>query len=189
VLWTRADHEANAKLRSERWVRTAEVFAAIQGPEAARAAALAWMNALDVVAPADTKLVLAKPPRSRPRALPLKGNDAKLVAAITAYVAQSTVADDEQAQMRLALAAVLRRYRRFDEAATVLNEFLEHHPTHARAEFAANLMLDSMMQGRQLDELVEIAAAITADQPFVDGKPQLQQNLLLVRTRLGRRSD
>jgi TolA-binding protein len=184
VLWTRADREADAKLRSERWTRAAERFATLQTVEAARAAALAWMNALDVVAPAETKIVLAKPPRSRPRALPLEGSDAKLVAAITAYATQAPTADDELANMRLVLAAVLRRYRHFEEAATVLDQFLEHHADHARAEFAANLMLDSLMQARLVDELVDVAAAISADRAFLDGKPQLQQNLVLLRTRL-----
>jgi tetratricopeptide (TPR) repeat protein len=184
ALWTLADREPDPKLRSERWTRAATAFATIQTAEVARATALAWMNAVDVVVPADTKVVLGKAPRSRPRVLPFKGNDAKLVAAIKTYAAQAPAADDELAQMRLALAAVLRGYRRFEEAATVLNEFLDQHADDARAEFAANLMLDSLMQGRMLDELVEVAAAMTADTEFVDGKPQLQQNLLVVRTRL-----
>jgi TolA-binding protein len=183
VLWTRADREPDPKLRSERWTRAADAFATIKTTEATRATALAWMNALDAVAPAATKLVLGKPPRSHPRALPIKRNDAKLVAAIKAYTAQSPDPDEELAQMRLVLAAVLRGYRHFEEAATVLDEFLQHHADDPRAEFAANLMLDSLMQAGMIDELVEVAAAITADEGFVDGKPQLQQNLLLVRTR------
>jgi tetratricopeptide (TPR) repeat protein len=186
LLWTRADREADAKLRTERWVRAANVFATLQGPDAARATALAWMNALDIALPADTNIVVGKAPRARPRAQPLKGHDAKLVAAVATYASQAPSADDELAQMRLAVALVLRRYRHFDEAATALDQFLEHHQDHASAEFAASLMLDSMMQARQLDELVDVAAAISADQDFLDGKPGLQNNLLLLRRLLPR---
>ena len=184
VLWTRADREANAKLRSERWVRAADVFATIETLDASRAAALAWMNALDVVAPSDAKVMLGKPPRSRPKPRALKGHEAKLVAAVTAYASQAKAPDEELAQMRLAIAVVLRSHRHFDEAATVLDQFLLHHQSHTHAELAANLMLDSMIQARQLDDVVEVGAAIAADRTFLDGKPQLQQNLLLLRSLL-----
>jgi TolA-binding protein len=183
VLWARADQERNAKLRRARWQRSAEAFATHDTPEAARAAALAWMNALDIVVPDATKIMLGKPPRSRPRALPLATLDAKLVAAVIAYTRHAPSADDELAQMRLAAASILRRYRHFDEAATMLDEFLEHHQAHPRAELAANLMLDSMIQARKLDEVLEVADAIAADRTFVDGKPELQRNLQLLRVR------
>ncbi|HEY5925684.1 MAG TPA: tetratricopeptide repeat protein [Kofleriaceae bacterium] len=180
VLWTRADRETNAKTRTERWQRTAELFATIHTPEAARAAALAWMNALDVVAPAD-KVVIGKPPRKKPRAQPLKGLDAKLVAAVTAYAELAPNPDEDFAQMLLASATILRRTRRFDEAATMLDEFLEHHQNHARAELVANLLLDSMVQTGKLDDALEVADAIAADRAFVDGKHDLQRNIQLLR--------
>jgi len=181
LLWTRADHDSNAKIRSERWQRTAEVFATIHTQEAARATALAWMNALDIVTPGDTKVAIGKPPRSRPRALPLKGLDAKLVAAVAAYTQQAPDADEDLAQMRLAAATILRRNRHFDEAATMLDEFLEHHQDHTRAELAANLMLDSMVQAGRLDEALQVADAIAADRAFVDGKQELQRTIQRLR--------
>ena len=183
VLWARADHETNAKVRRERWQRAAEMFSAIATPEAARASALAWMNALDVVLPADAKVKLARATRTAPRALPLPAVDAKLIAAITAYEKQGPADDDELAQMRLAAAMTWRRYRHFDEAATMLDAFLEHHQGSARAELAANLLLDSMIQRGKLDEALEVVDAIAADHSFVDGKPELLRNLQLLRSR------
>ncbi|HEX5062450.1 MAG TPA: tetratricopeptide repeat protein [Kofleriaceae bacterium] len=181
VLWSRADHESTAKVRAERWQRTADVFATIHTQEAARATALAWMNALDITTPADTKVVIGKPPRSRPRALPLKGLEAKLVAAVTAYTQQSPDADEDLAQMRLATATILRRNRHFDEAAAMLDEFLEHHPDHALAELAANLMLDSLVKAARLDDALQVADAIATDRAFVEGKQELQRNIQLLR--------
>jgi TolA-binding protein len=183
VLWTRADHESNAKLRGERWARTAETFATIHTQEAARATALAWMNAIDVALPADTKVVLAKTPRKTPRAQPLDKRETNLVAAVAAYAALGAVDDDELGQMQLAVAIVLRSRHRFDEAATALDQFLEQHPDHAQAELAANLLLDSMIQARKLDELGVVADAMAADHDFVDDKPDLLHNLTLVRAR------
>ncbi|HSD89253.1 MAG TPA: tetratricopeptide repeat protein [Kofleriaceae bacterium] len=183
VLWARADHETNAKVRRERWKRTAEMFTAVATPEAARAAALAWMNALDIAMPADAKVTLGKSSRTAPRALPIPAVEAKLIAAVTAYEKQGPADDDELAQMRLAAAMTWRRYRHFDEAATMLDVFLEHHQTSAHAELAANLLLDAMIQRGKLDEALEVVDAIAADHSFVDGKPELLHNIQLLRSR------
>jgi TolA-binding protein len=181
VLWTRADREAEPQRRGERWQRAAEVFATIQTQEAARAATLAWMNALDIAPPADINLVIGKPPRSRPRAKPVKGLDAKFLAALTTYAQQQPAADEDLAQMRLAAGTILRRYRRFDDAATMFDKFLEHHQTHASAELAASLLLDSIVQAGKLDEARQVAEAIAADDAFVDGKQELLRNIQLLR--------
>lgn len=65
----------------------------------------------------------------------------------------------------------------------MLDELLEHHQEHPRAELAANLMLDSMIQARKLDEVLVVIDAIAADHSFVDGKRELQRNLQLLRSR------
>jgi TolA-binding protein len=183
VLWSRADRETNAKLRAQRWERCADVFATIATPQSAKAAALARMNAVDVAVPATMKVVLAKAPRRKPRERPLGPADAKLVAAITAYAKQATAPDDELAEMRLVVALTLRRYRHFDEAATVLDQLLAAHPKHPRAELAANLMLDSLIQAHELDEALQVAAAMAADPSLLDGKRDLQHSITLLRSR------
>lgn len=183
VLWSHADRETNAKLRARRWERCADVFATIATPEATKAAALARMNAVDAVVPATTKVVLAKLPRKKPRERPLGSADAKLVAAVAAYAKQATNPDDALAQMRLVVAMTLRRYRHFDEAATVLDELLAADPKHPRAELAANLLLDSLIQARELDEALEVAAAMASDSSLIEGKRDLQRNIMLLRSR------
>jgi TolA-binding protein len=180
VLWARADRESNVKTRRQRWQRAAETFTSID----ARAAALAWMNALDIEMPADAKVKLAKPARMAARAQKLPADAVKLVAAVSTYIEEQPGDDAELAQMRLAVAMTLRRYRHFDEAVAVLDSYLEHHQSDARAELAANLLLDSLIQRGKPDETLEVVAAIMADRSFVDGKPELTRNLTALRTQL-----
>jgi len=85
--------------------------------------------------------------------------------------------------MRLAVAGVLRRNHRYDEAVTVLDQLLEHHPDDARAEVAANLLLDSMIAGKRTEDLHDVVDAIAADTDFIEGKPELQKNLMVLRSR------
>ncbi|HUS27878.1 MAG TPA: hypothetical protein VMZ53_05200 [Kofleriaceae bacterium] len=183
VLWARADHETNAKLRREKWQRAADVFAAIGTAEAAEAAALGWMNALDIVVPADAKVTLAKSTRKAPRPLPLPAAETKLLTAIASYASQASADDDQLAQMRLAAAITWRKYRHFDEAVAMLDAFLEHHQAHPRAELAANLLLDSMVQRGKPDETFDVVEAIAGDLAFLNGKPELVRNIGLLRAR------
>jgi tetratricopeptide (TPR) repeat protein len=180
VLWTRADLEPAPKVRAQLWQRSAETFAVTPSIEAARAAALAWMNALDIELP--TTVALGKAPKARSRPTPLDARSAKAVAAVAAYIKLGPEADPELAAMRLTVATVLRQHRRYDEAVTALDELLEHHPDDARAEVAANLLLDSMIQAKRVDDLREVVEAIAADTDFVEGKPELKKNLLVLRS-------
>jgi tetratricopeptide (TPR) repeat protein len=180
VLWTRADLEAVPKVRAQLWQRSAETFTATATIENARAAALAWMNALDIELP--TTVVLGKAPRSKPHGKPLDAVSAKAIAAVQAYIKLGPEADAELASMRLTVATILRRHRHYDEAVTALDQLLEHHPDDAHAEVAANLLLDSMIQAKRIDDLHDVVDAIAADTDFVEGKPELKKNLLVLRT-------
>jgi tetratricopeptide (TPR) repeat protein len=180
VLWTRADLEAVPKVRAQLWQRSAETFTATATIENARAAALAWMNALDIELP--TTVVLGKAPRSKPHGKPLDAVSAKAIAAVQAYIKLGPEADAELAAMRLTVATILRRHRHYDEAVTALDQLLEHHPDDAHAEVAANLLLDSMIQAKRMDDLHDVVDAIAADTDFVEGKPELKKNLLVLRT-------
>jgi len=181
VLWSRADLEQAPGARAQLWQRAAETFAATQSLDGARAAALAWMNALDIEL--DTKVTLSKAPKARPRPKPLDARANKLVDAVDAYIKLGADPDAELASMRLAVAGVLRRHHRYDEAVTVLDQLLEHHPDDARAELAANLLLDSMIAAKRTEDLKEVVDAITADTDFIEGKPELQKNLMVLRSR------
>jgi TolA-binding protein len=181
VLWALADRETNARARAVRWVRAAEAFEALDTPEAARATVLARMNALDLALPASAKVALARPPRSRPRPAPLSSGTAQLIAALEAHLAHGPAADGELAQMRLAAALALRNDRCHEDAVGVLDNLLEHHGDDPRAELAANLMIDSMIRARMLDELREVAAAIAADTAFIADKRELIDSLRHVR--------
>ncbi len=187
VLWTLANAEGDAKARSALWQRSAEAFSRVGNVDAARSAVLAWMNALDVVVPGDAKVELGKLPGKRPREVALGGRDAALVAALASYLKLAGDMDDEQLPvMRLAVAMVLRKHRMYAAATTALDELLAKHPDDPHAELAANLLLDSMVRGRQLDVLDDTIEAIAADTAFTTGKPALQRTLQQLRAHAAR---
>jgi tetratricopeptide (TPR) repeat protein len=181
ALWTHADIEQDPKLRAQLWQRSAETFAAMASIEGAHAAALAWMNVLDIEP--ETTVVLGKAPKSRPRATPLDAKSTKAIAAVAAYVKLGPDPDPDLALMRLTVATILRRHHRYDDAVTALDVLLEQHPDDLHAEAAANLLLDSMIQAKRLDDLHDVVEAIAADTDFTEGKPELQKNLLVLRSR------
>jgi tetratricopeptide (TPR) repeat protein len=180
VLWTRADLEEAPKVRAELWQRSAETFAATSSLVDAQASALAWMNALDIELP--TTVVLGKAPKSRARPKPLDARSAKAIAAVAAYIKLGPDPDPELAAMRLTVATILRAHHRYDEAVTALDQLLELHPDDARAEVAANLLLDSIIQAKRTGDLHDVVEAIAADTDFVEGKPELTKNLVLLRS-------
>jgi TolA-binding protein len=184
LLWARADRESNTKVRLQKWQRAAEAFGSVATPEAKRAAALAWMNALDIALP-DAKISLAKAPRTPPRPQRVSANDAKMLAAITAATTGDDIASDEEelGQMQLAAAITWRKYRHFDEAVALLDAFLEKHPESVHAEVVAILLLDSMIQRGKPDETAAVVEAIAGDIDFLDGKLELFRNLQLLRAR------
>jgi len=201
ALWSHAVVEPNAKQRSAAWERAATAFMAVGTDDANRAAGLAWLNAVDYVAPTDGKLLVSRAPGAKPRALPLKGRDIQLVAALQTFLttwspepqlknAQPTEservrtenANDEVAQMRMLLAVTLRKYKHHDEAVDVLDRFLADFPSHPSAELAANLLLDSLVQARS-EDLPVVVSGMLADTPFVTGKNQLLANLTKLRRR------
>lgn len=51
-----------------------------------------------------------------------------------------------------------------------------------RAQLAANLLLDSLVQAHELAEVREVADTMLADREFIDGKPDLLRNIALLRT-------
>jgi cellulose synthase operon protein C len=180
VLWTHADLEPAPKARAQLWQRSAEVFGTGASIEGARAAALASMNALDIELP--TAVALGTAPKSKPRAKPLDAQAKKAIAALAAYVKLGPDPDAELAAMRLTIATLLRRHHRYDEAVTALDELLELHPDDARAEVAANLLLDSMIQRKRPADLRDVVEAIAADTDFLEGKPELKRNLMSLRS-------
>ncbi len=215
VLWARADAETNAKQRKVRWERAALAFASVPlapasanangadggraNRELERAAALAWLNAIDFTAPTTATGSKAAIPKvakrtgSAPTALQMNTRDEAMVAAMTAYLDAFTATVvpaeelratlDERAAIALALATTLRAYRRFDQATDVLDRFLSQHDKHASAEYAAILLLDSLAQARSAD-LDVVVTGMLADRGFVDTKPRLLSTLQRLRPRI-----
>jgi tetratricopeptide (TPR) repeat protein len=180
LLWFRADVEPDATARNKQWERAADAFASIATKDAARAAVLAWRNALDVDTPEllAGEIDLAKARAATATRQPITARDAKLLAAFDAYAQLATDADDQ-----LVTAIMLRRYHHDDNSAAILTSFLEHHRDHPSAELAANLLLEALVYLRRYDDVLATADKLAADASFMAGKPRLKKSIEFLRSR------
>jgi len=179
LLWFRADVEPDAAARGKLWESAAEAFASIANKDAARAAVLAWRNALDLDTPEILagEIDLAKARAAATSRQPIAARDAKLLAAFDAYASYATYADDQ-----LVTAIMLRRYHHDDKSAAILASFLERHKDHASAELAANLLLEALIYLKRYDDVLATADKLAADASFMSGKPRLKKNIEFLRS-------
>jgi hypothetical protein len=124
--------------------------------------------------------------RAQPAAIVVPPGEEKLLWAFEAYA--RTVTDrDELARTKFLIATLHRRHGDHAMAAGVLAELLAQFREHATAELAANLMLDSLIRMQRFDDVLKAVDQLAADAKFVDGKPALQANIKLLRSRSLRR--
>ena len=161
----------------ERWTSAASVFIAIGSSDALAAGVLAYKNALGAEPPPTADLAAAARDHTRPRAIPAREQQA--LAALDQY-AGSLGDTDAIVDTRLLAAARYRRYGHPERAIDPLADFVEQNPTHASAELAANLVLDSMVRAHRYDDLLVYASDLARDTDFLVGKPALQHNLEIV---------
>jgi tetratricopeptide (TPR) repeat protein len=186
VMWSRAASETNAKLQPVRWAQAAAAFTALGRTDDA---VLAWKNGLDVdprpsVQAGAIDLLAASRAKGTVQAIP-----AHEQAALVALQLQATsLRDPDEVARTLFLAATIeRRFGHHEDALVLLGQLLDQHRTHETAELAANLMLDSLIRLQRLDEVLQLVDKLAADARFLDGKPALQANIKLLRSRSLRR--
>jgi TolA-binding protein len=179
LLWFRADLEPDATARGKLWERAADAFAAMPSKDAARAAVLAWRNALDVDTPERLAgdIDLAKARAATATRQPITGRDAKVLAAFDVYASYDADADDQ-----LVTAIMLRRYHHDDKSAAILTSFLANHKEHASAELAANLLLEALIYLKRYDDVLATADRLAADAHFMAGKLRLQNSIQYLRS-------
>ncbi len=200
LRWAQAQSQSNVTLRNQSWEIAAQAYSACaQHPRATPAlqqrcallAAQAWQNVLATPAPAgkvtpsgpsaqsanSPKQVARKPPTIST----LSQRDTQMLAAFDRYLtltASSPASDPGSiVDIKFAKAETLRRAGRTDAANVILLDILTHHRTHATAEFAANLVLDSYNQQGRERELVALNAQLLNDAAFLRGKDSLANRL------------
>ena len=116
-----------------------------------------------------------KPPEGdKPVSLPPRVQE--LVDALDHYAAVGDPDDPDVAGVKFLAANHLRRWRQPD-AIERFEAVLRTHPTTEVAEYAANLLLDSLMRQERIEELKVWVARLLGDAAFLAGKPELEETL------------
>ncbi len=188
-LWYRAEMETDPALATQRWERAARQFSAAarapdQAPalvaDAAYAAVLGWKNALAV----DPRLPL-EPERpdddGRREPVPLAPRERALVDAFHDYAALvADAAPSETLMMSFLEARLLWRHRYYAEAVALFGPIVSNHPDAEVAEYAANLLLDSLNRLERFDDMVAWAHRMLDLTPLVRDRPELRGRLELI---------
>jgi tetratricopeptide (TPR) repeat protein len=197
LLWSRAEAEVKPRLKPERWAAAADAYLDLARTatepqrvrEAAAQSVLAWKKALAV----DPKpavqagvIDLEASARAQPAVIVVPPIEAKLDAAFAIY--ERGITDrDELARTKFLHATLHRRHGDHAQAVGVLTELLAKFREHETAELAANLMLDSLIRMQRFDDVLALVDQLAADAKFLEGKPALQANIKLLRSRSLRR--
>jgi tetratricopeptide (TPR) repeat protein len=186
VMWSRAATEPNPRLQPERWAQAAHAFTALGR---ASDAVLAWKNALDVDPRPSVQagaIDLLASSRTKVTVRPIPAREQAALVALQTY--RATLTDPDETARTLFLEATIdRRFGHDEDALPLLAQLLDQHRAHETAELAANAMLDSLVRLQRLDDVLQLVDKLAADARFLDGKPTLQANIKLLRSRSLRR--
>lgn len=191
LLWKRAEGEKNPSLAATRWEETAVEYARVVEmnkvdqklvKEAAYATVLAWYNALAVDIQTDPPVIedddKKKGEEKAPEPLPIPEKEQKMMAAFDVYIKYVTDAKDEELpRMKFFKGRILWKYRHYDEAVPFFEEILKKWPEHEVAEFAANLLLDSLNNSKRYDDMVQWVDKLLAMDKFLEDKEDMRGRL------------
>ncbi len=197
LLWSRAEAEVNRRLQPARWAAAADAYLDVARTttdpqrvrEAATLAVLAWKNgfAVDPRPMVQAGAIdLEASARAKPPVISVPPEEAKLAAAFAIYD-RSVTDRDELARAKFLLATLHRRHGDHAQAVGALTELLAQYRDHETSELAANLALDSLIRMHRFDDVLALVDQLAADAKFLEGKPALQANIKLLRSRSLRR--
>ncbi|MEZ4399400.1 MAG: tetratricopeptide repeat protein [Kofleriaceae bacterium] len=181
LLWSRADAEANPRLKTELWKNAANSFTDVVKTgkvdqkllkESAYAAVLGWKNALAVdprvkVDPIEVGTEGDKIPEAKP----IPENEAKMLDAFDVYIKYvKDPKDDELVSMKFLKANLYRRYNHFDEAIPLFEDIIKNNPQHETAYYSANIILDALILTHKYDEMLKWADYFAANPKFLTAK-------------------
>jgi len=161
----RDEGEKNPSLASSRWEDAAVEYTRVVEmnkvdpklvKEAAYASVLAWKNSLAVdIADEAPPVPDEKATESAEKPLDIPEKQQKMMAAFDVYIKYvKDPADEELVVIKFLKARIYWRYKHFEEAVPLFQDLLKNHRKHETAEFAVNLLLDSLARSGKFDELI-----------------------------------
>ena len=190
LLWSRADNEPNARLKTELWenaaisftnvVKNAKVDPKLQ-KESAYAAVLGWKNALAVDPRVQSKDIVEIGEESEkiPEAKPIPEREQKMLDAFDVYIKYiKDPKDDELVGMKFLKANKYRQYHHYDEAIPLFEDVIKNHPSHETAYYSANAVLDSLIVTHRYDEMLKWVEYFSANPKFLTAKEDQDRSVL-----------
>jgi tetratricopeptide (TPR) repeat protein len=162
--WQAAEREKDPVKAIVLWQAAAVAFeraAPVGKREAIYAAVLAWKNADGLDHHSDSKQ--------------LSRNQAGILRTMSAYLPFADA--DELPGFLFLRANILRKHGHEAEAIAGFIAIIEHHPAHETAEYAANLLLDTLNQLGRHDELAAWVDKMRANAVLLDKRDDLAQLL------------
>lgn len=174
--------------QSDLWEDAASAFVAVvdagtlpkaELAEAARAALLAFKNALHVDPRVVKRDVDARDNKRAPAPRELSSRDQRMMHLLDVAGRYET-RPDEVAGIAFFRANLWRRYEHHDKASPIYLEIIEKYPRSDVAVYSANLLLDSYNRAQRYDELVALASKLRRDKKFLAGRADFAHTVELV---------
>jgi pentatricopeptide repeat protein len=185
LLWSLASMERDSKKQQARWEATAgEHSRVVQWPgvaeaqrkDSAYATVLAWKNALAVDVGAEAPDWQAS--SGAPAAEPIPDKEQKMMQAFDVYLKYITDKKDvERTSILFFTGRLYWKHNHFDEAVKYLSEVVTEHPEDDVAEFAANILLDSLNKAGRHDEMLDWVRRMHENAALMKAHPNLKPSL------------
>ncbi len=184
LLWSRAAMEKDSKLQPKRWEATAAEHSKVvqwagvspeQRKDSAYATVLAWKNALAVDIGADAA---GDRPEDAGKAQALPEKERKMIEAFDVYLTYITDKKDaERTEILFFKGRLNWRNGQYDEAVKYFSEVVNDAPESEVAQFAANLLLDSLNKADRPEELQEWVQRMHGNQKLMAAHPEIKTSL------------
>ena len=185
LLWNRASMERDPKLQTQRWEATAAEHSRVvntkgvseaQRKDSAYATVLAWKNALAVDVTSDN------PDDSKsdtiPHPEPIGDKEQKMLQAFQVYLTYITDKKDaERTSITFLTGRLYWKHHHYDEALKYLEEVVNEHPEDEVAEFAANILLDSLNKSQRFAEFQQWTTRLRENERLMKAHPNLKPAL------------
>jgi len=201
LLWQRADGEKNQRRATDMWERAAIAFTAVvksgrldkkRMKTSAKAAVLAWKNALAVDPRTKTK---SKPDMDKYKKVPKKKDisprQMKMIAAFDIYINYVTdKKDKELVMMKFLKARIYWRHNHFDRAIPLLEDIVGNHIGHESAGYAVNVLLDTLNRAQKYDKMLYWVDFLLKpkNKEFLKDRAELAESLGILKTQSLRKS-
>jgi tetratricopeptide (TPR) repeat protein len=133
--------------------------------------------------PPDTEYDKVPPPT------PIPEREQRMIEAFDVYIDYvKDPKDDQLVVMKFFRARIYWRYNHLDRAVPLFEDIINNHLDHETAEFAVNLLIDTLNRQQRYDEMIKWVDILLEKKKFLADKEDLQENLETLKSQSLRRN-